>query len=444
MITKSITKFITKSITRSLTRLALCALLAMPAGLTSCSESFDDVDTMCGVSVIVSMPDNIDAGSLTDCTVKFTNLSSGSVTELAYPVSADAKLLVGLYDVSFEGKGELEGNRSVTIRGVARSVEIRTDGMALRMETYCNMESDDLIISELFYTGTLQSSGNSYTGDDYVKLYNNTDHVVYADGITFFETKFLTTQKLQFDPDIMNEAATVHALYTIPGSGHEHPVQPGEYVLLADVGIDHRSANPNSFSLEHADWEWYDVSSVPAHMDIDSPLVENLDKWYCYTQSFFLLHNRGYKAYGIARIPISKEEYLKDYWYSYNYELVTTSGTFPMSASAYRLPNDWIVDVVNCSVASEWQWNVTTPSLDMGWTSCGEINSDKTRYFHAVRRKLLYVTDDGRAVFRDTNNSTEDFNANVTPSEIELQHTVTSLGGACAEIITYDGVTPKQ
>ena len=172
--------------------------------------------------------------------------------------------------------------------------------------------------------------------------------------------------------------------------------------------------------------------------------MPNLDKWYCYTLSFFVLHNRGFRAYGIARIPIDKDQYLKDYWYSYDYTIVVPAGTFPMSQSAYKLPNKWIVDVVNCSVAAEYEWNVSDPSLDMGWTNCGTIDHDKTRYFHAVRRKLAGFSASGTPIFQDTNNSTEDFNAMVTPSEIERQGTAKDINGTPCTVQTYDGVVPIE
>ena len=59
-----------------------------------------------------------------------------------------------------------------------------------------------------------------------------------------------------------------------------------------------------------------------------------------------------------------------------------------------------------------------------------------------MRRKLLYVTDDGRAVLKDTNNSTEDFNRMCVPSEIELQGTATDSQGTPCTTRTYDGITP--
>jgi len=392
------------------------------------------------VEVIVEMPALPDAAEVADRLYTFTNVSSGKVS--SFSPASEILLTPGLYDVSFSARVFSPGVPATTLRANASNVTVTGTSATVRLKAYNNLETDDLIIAEIFFAGTLQSSGNQYYGDDYVKLYNNTDHVIYADGITLFESKFLTTQKFNYTPDIMSEAMTVQALYTVPGKGTDYPVLPGEYLLLADTGIDHRVANPNSFDLSGADFEWYDVSTKPGSLDIDGP-VRNLDKWYCYTLSFWVLHNRGFRAFGIARIPVDRDAYLKDYMYTYEYDQITNVGTFPMKQSAYRLPNEWIVDVVNTSVASNYIWQVCAPGLDCGWTHCGTIDHDKTRYFHSVRRKLLYVTDDGRAVFKDTNNSSADFNTMCIASEIENQGTAMDSNGTPCTWRTYDGVTPK-
>ncbi len=57
---------------------------------------------------------------------------------------------------------------------------------------------------------------------------------------------------------------------------------------------------------------------------------------------------------------------------------------------------------------------------------------------------MLYLTDDGRRVLKDTNNSTDDFNAACVPSIIEEQHTSVNASGDKATTITYDGVQPKN
>lgn len=391
------------------------------------------------VAVTVEIPELPDGAQVVDRMLTFRNVSTGKTNE--FSPNSEISLTPGLYDVGFSARVLRQGAAETGLRATLSSVNITGQSVSLTMKAYNNLVCDDLIIAEVFFTGTLRSSGNQYYGDDYIKLYNNTDHVIYADGITLFESKFLTTQKFNYTPDIIDEAMTVQALYTVPGSGTDVPVEPGEYLLLADTGIDHRVSNPNSFDLSNADFEWYDVSTKPNNLDIDGP-VANLDKWYCYTLSFWVLHNRGFRTFGIARIPVDRDTYLKDYYYTYEYDQVTNVGTFPMSQSAYRLPNGWIVDVVTTSVEAMYVWQVCDPSIDCGWTNCGTMDHDKSRYFRSVRRKLLYVTDDGRAVFKDTNNSTVDFNPMCVPSEIELQGTAMSVDGTPCTVRTYDGVVP--
>jgi hypothetical protein len=411
--------------------------------MTSCDDSLSGSLSTGQVDVVVTVPEEVEQGKIISERFDFKNVSNSRT--YTFNSREGISLIIGLYDVDYEAEVELENGAISTAQAHLYSIQISQNGSnQVVLNAYNNIESDDLIISEVFFAGTLQTSGNQYYGDDYVKLYNNTDHVIYADGLTFFESKFTTTEKYDYSPDIMNEAMTVQALYTIPGSGNDYPVQPGEYLLLADTGIDHRISNPNSFDLSNADFEWYDVSSNPNSLDIDGPTVTNLDKWYCYTLTYFMLHNRGFKAYGIARIPIDRDTYLKDYYYTYDYEMITAAGTFPMSQSSYRLPNEWIVDVVNCSVESNYAWCVCAPQLDCGWTYCGKINSDKTRFFRSVRRKMLYLNEDGNPVLKDTNNSSADFNPECIPSEIEIQGTAIDFNGTPCTTLTYDGVTPIE
>lgn len=416
--------------------LLLVAVVAML--FVGCSS--DDELTTCNLKVNLSLPENITIQQLRDGVLSAKNVSNGQTVQ--FTDLSDVRLQGGLYDFSYTAKISLPNNVEATVAGARQSVEVTGSTSSITLDLFENIANDDFIISEIFFAGTLQPSGNQYSGDDYIKLYNNTDHVLYADGITIFETEFMTVDKNEYTPDLMNEAVSVQALYTVPGNGTEHPVQPGEYFLIADNGIDHRVSNPNSFDLSHADFEWYDESTNPNFMDIDSPSVPNMDKWYCYTATYFGLHNRGFRAVGIARIPVGETEYLDNYFYTYEYDMVLSVGTFPMSGEAYKIPNEWVVDVVNMSVASEYQWNVTSPTLDMGWTHCGTVDHDMSRYFHSVRRKLLYVNASGNPVFQDTNNSTNDFNAMVVPSEIENQGTAVDVDGTPCSVKTYDGVTP--
>lgn len=368
-------------------------------------------------AVSVKYPDITGSINVSNEKLVFTNISTGEKQEVM--LGDNITMLVGIYDCEYSANATIDGVEG-TLYGTVSSVIIK-NSLDLSIESHLVTPSSDLIIEEIFFTGTLQPSGKQYRGDNYVKLYNPTDHVLYADGVALCESKFTSTAKYDYNPDIRNEAMTVQAVYVIPGSGTERPVEPGQSIVICDIGIDHRVSNPNSFDLSNADFEWYDISTSPSNMDIDSETVPNLDKWYCYTLSIWILHNRGFKSYAIARIPIDKETYLKDYYYTYDYTMHLEAGDFYMTQSAYKLPNEWIIDGVNCSVEPDRQWNILPPQIDAGWTHCGKIDGDKDRYSKSVRRKVIGYDKNGNRILKDTNNSTADFEADSTPSLLEEQ-----------------------
>ena len=199
----------------------------------------------------------------------------------------------------------------------------------------------------------------------------------------------------------------VNSILTIPGNGTEHPVNPGEYIIIADNGINHQAQNSNSIDLSKADFEiFYEDSD-----DIDNHEVPNILTPY----GKFVFHNRGFNSYAIARLG-DIEKFLQDYTYDYEWMFVFEEYQIPREESCYKVPNEMIVDAVNLSVKSEFQWIVTSPTIDMGWTYCGVIDGDENRYGKSVLRKTFTTTEDGREILQDTNNSTEDFTPEATPS----------------------------
>lgn len=419
--------------------MSLGLLLLVLVGMTSCWDHVDEVQPQTAASFEVEMPEGVEGVTVQEESLKVTNLSTGKT--VVYTDLSQVPLAEGLYDcvysadVTYQSENE-EGEISQIagrLTGKAENIELTGKEKNIPITTYLAVDKDDFIFEEIFFAGTLRSSGSAYIGDGYVKIFNNTDHVLYADGLALVEAKFNSTQYWQYTPDIRKDTMSVDAIYVIPGNGTEHPVEPGKSIILCDVGIDHRLANPLSFDLSHADFEWYDESSVPSVMDIDSPTVPNLDKWYCYTQSIFILHKQGYKAYALARIPVAKEEYLTKYHYTYDYVQQTATGTFYMSGDAYKIPNEWIVDGVNLSVESERKWNTLPPTIDAGWAYCSKVKNDDSRFFRSVRRKVQYLNADGTSHLQDTNNSSEDFNMICIPSLIEEQHTAIDAKGNVAE-----------
>ena len=205
-------------------------------------------------------------------------------------------------------------------------------------------------------------------------------------------------------------------MYRIPGNGQTYRVAPGQMILIADNGMDHTEVNVNSFDLSTADFEWYDVSSSAGATDVDNPNVTNLDKLYCYTQTIWVPHNQGHKSFGLARFPagVTAEQYFAtdSLYVKYDYEVVTSAGTFSQSRKSYMIPNEWIVDMVNMAPSETFQWLTSSDKLDAGYAYVAPTGSDVTRFGKAVRRKTKAILN-GVRVLQDTNNSTDDFEMGV-------------------------------
>ena len=352
------------------------------------------------------------------------NINTGETTSVVKPgtraTTSNASITVsvpeGLYTISMEGSLSYKLNDEMVytkMRAYQESVTFTeaTGTSPLDVTGYVYNSSEEggnFVIAEIFFTGTVTPEEKQYTGDKYFRIYNNSGDTLCADGLTIAESAFMTTSKYDYTPDIMNEAFSTKAIYRIPLGG-KIMVPPGESLLLCDIGMDHTVGNSNSFDLTKADFEWYDVSSNPSFEDTDTE-VPNLEKIYCYTATIWGPHNRGFTSFALARLgddennQLSKEDYLKDYAYTYEYNMIIGGNVYPMSGDAYKIPNKWILDAVNLSVESEYVWNVTSPALDRGWTYCGKVNQDKTRYGKSVRRKVL----SGKTL-QDTNDSSVDF-----------------------------------
>ena len=400
--------------------LSMMMLLAMSVTFVSCSS--DDAPVMVkNGTVTLEMPINVTQVTMNSFEGTATNVQSGKVTTLPTPVKVGDDYVITIPELE-EGKYNIaaKGNISFLKGGIAGKTdfEVSSDGVevsekssSVKMAVNSFQAEGGFVVSEIFFTGTTTPEGKQYSGGDaYIIIANNSDVTLYADSIAVLESQFLTTDKQDYTPDVMNEAFSVEAVYMIPGNGTSVAVEPGKSLTLAINAINHKEANANSMDLSNADFEFYDESSNPNYTDPDGK-APNLDKWYCYTATVFSFHNRGFHSLAIAKMRTDKDTWLKDYAYTAEYTFTFNEYSFPMSTDTYKVPNTWILDAVNLSVESEFQWIVTSSALDAGWTYCGKVDRDQTRYNKAVVRKQGA---DGKYV--DTNNSTNDFIPEAQPT----------------------------
>jgi len=393
----------------------IIAMLSLGIMFTSCSD--DKTPVVSQVAVSLEIPANLENVELTGANLVMTNVA----TQEAYVASGDNvfrkngnkyQLIVdqleeGNYNVSISGHLDFELNNVAGQKDfevTSENVKISETSPAVQMVVSTFTAQGGFVISEIFFTGTSTAEGKSYSGDQYIRITNNSDVTLYADSIAVLESAFLTTQKQDYTPDIMSTDFSVQACYMIPGTGKSVPVEPGASLTLAVNAINHTAEEPNSIDLSDADFEFYDVSSNANYTDPDGT-APNLDKWYCYTATIYQFHSRGFNSMAIAKMKTDKEDWLANYVYDAEYLFVFGDFSKTMTKKGiYKVPNSWILDGVNLSVESVREWNVLDASIDAGWTYCGKVDRDDTRFNKAVIRKQ-----DANGKYIDTNNSTNDF-----------------------------------
>ena len=325
----------------------------------------------------------------------FTNLSQN---ELTLP------LLMGSYEVHIAATVTYTINGE-TVAGEMSAFVNKVDllnNSSFPISLSIKAKGNDFIIEEIFFAGTATPEGKQYFGDQYIKLYNPTDRVLYADGLVLADSEFLTVTKRDYTPNVMAEAFTAGSMVQIPGTGTQYPVQPGKSIVIAEQGINHKENNPNSIDLSKADFENF---YPPRVKDVDGVGVTNNINLH----GIFIINNRGNRGYVIARFPEGTTTTTLQY--DYEYKVATKL----MQRQALKIPNNWIVDAVNLSTKTGFEWIVTSSSLDSGWAYVANDEKDTSRYGKSVRRKVLSEKN-GKTVFKDTNNSTEDFEILTTPT----------------------------
>ena len=363
------------------------------------------------VTFHLQAPDKVAITQYATLTLTLTELNKNEKVEKVYHnvSSSDFKLELSAGSYEVRAAGSINYTQSGTtamgeVAGFVSKIDILTATtytVPLSLKLTPSGEGD-FIIEEIFFTGTATPEGKQYFGDQYIKLYNPTNKVLYADGLVLADSEFLTVTKRDYIPNVMAEAFTAGSMVQIPGTGTQYPVQPGKSIVIAEQGINHKENNPNSIDLSKADFENF---YPPKVKDVDGVGVTNNINLH----GIFIFNNRGNRSYVIARFPEGTTTTTLQY--DYEYKVATKL----MQRQALKIPNNWIVDAVNLSTKTGFEWIVTSSSLDSGWAYVANDEKDTSRYGKSVRRKVLSEKN-GKTVFKDTNNSTEDFEILTTPT----------------------------
>jgi hypothetical protein len=385
--------------------LALMAMLFM----ASCND--DDDTPVSELSITVVMPEVMGTEASPEAlSIELTNVGNGRSHTGETDQSGAFTIVVeeGVYNIVVSGEksytsqiGDDQFEQTVTVKGLVENLSISGTWIETEVKLFIAPASQGWVFKELYVTGSQTPEGKSYYKDKYFEIYNNTDEVLYADGISLGESDHLSSSDLNIWADIINDYFVTQVVYTIPGNGTDYPVQPGESIILADVAINHTADNPNSVDLSIADFEWYDDHVL----DVDVPETPNLIRNFSSSASIWTPHNRGFKSYVIFKPEGSMEAYME----ANMIEKTNANGT---TSIRYKVANTIILDAVEMGTPSDFSSKALSPALDLSYINCGD--GDEARYGKVVRRKVQAI-ENGRIIYMDTNNSAVDFLSTVAP-----------------------------
>lgn len=394
--------------------LSLVAAMATGFTVTSCSSD-DDFGVTAKQNGVLTL--NFTGENITEYTnleVEIMEINTKTIIKetLKKENAHSFEVAYGSYKITVNGV-VIASNEEVRAAGIGQT-DVTSTVTNLTIPLFVKKFHDDFIIEEVFFTGVKTSDNKNYNSSRYFKITNNTNKILFADQLIIGQSEFLTTDDKNPSPYNKNLSFAVKGVMVLPGNGNQYPVQPGDFIVIADNAINHKQNTSTAYDLHNADFEF--PSTNPALGQVDNPSVPNAEIIYTQmTFNMFFLHNRGFESYVIARFPTgeNKDSFLQKFKYDYSYQNSAGSIT---SKSVYAIPNSWIIDAENNSVPTKFIHTLTAPGIDSGWTSVGATDNDANRYGKSVRRKTAGTMTNGKNLYMDTNNSTNDFTKDAVPS----------------------------
>ena len=353
---------------------------------------------------------------------------------LAWNNITDAKLIVsndkGLHDtISIKGDTTItfvQGQYNFVVTGKVKDEAAAyvqgTAGANLFQNATVNVALSKVVRSSLIFKAIYTTGGKQgYMKDGYFEIVNNSDEVQYLDGLILSAPAGKQQNKNAWQANGFEDlyACGQGQVLAFPGSGHDYPLQPGQSVLIANDGANHKDlagAGNHCPDLSKADWEVY-LSYVNG--EIDYP-AKNLDVIFVnnkYMKAFGL----GFfgRAYVLARLPqgMTPEAFAADHS-----NIRKEPGNAAATMEYLVIPSKYVLDAVDI-----WDAQTTNHySTFLAKDDAEGVLASKAWEGKCVRRKVTKVVN-GRAYYQDTNNSANDFLNNqelkpgVTPAVADNQ-----------------------
>lgn len=369
---------------------------------TSCSDDDDDVAKNYEVTVGFVAPEDVSLSDVTDLKVVAVNVTTGSETVLALTDgAAKTELTAGEYNFRASGS-----TADFKLNGLVNTPVYENKTVSIPLNI---VSGNGLIFKEVYYTGVM----SYYWKDGFFEIHNNSSEVQYLDGVILgiVDNGFGAISPWADEAGNLPDRypMTNHTVY-FPGSGTEHPLEPGKSVVVATVAINHSAREltaedvASPVDLSKADWNIY----IPTQAtDIQVSGIPNMLVAYSTWGLDFMPGVNGASLI-LAKLPegTSVEDFVKN---ADNFQKTPGSGLW----NQLMIPHEYVIDGIDIVYPIEGQQYKTllaSEDVGMAWVYGNEGPGTESSYSgKSLRRKVVGITEEGTVVYKDTNNSSEDF-----------------------------------
>jgi len=339
--------------------------------------------------------------------------------------------------------GFTEAGEEISFNGTLNNTNINATFQPGKIKL-TQSKTGDLVIKQVYYAGSDTSKG-AVTRDQFIEVYNNSNQVIYADGLylALLNTALTTTPTTTNAPytlpsgqwdwsksngmsitsgDANNDYVYADFVVQIPGNGTQYPIQPGASIIIAQTGINHKEPltvdgknykidNPElTVDLSMAEFEAYlgdfrkSIGKEPWPTDLDNPAVPNVNiSYWGIPGAYSGVSDLILDTFGRDSFIIFRDENFINYKFYPLPNVVTVNTTTPHNI---QIPVNKIIDGID---TQHFRPANLRPKALPAQIDASAINMSNFYNSNSVMRKIKSTTPEGRIILEDTNNTANDF-----------------------------------